>query len=248
MRISTGLLMTGALIALCGCNQGAPGGPGTASPDSTKPMMGEADNTFALDLPMLSTKLDQGDTTTISVGIKRGTNFDQDVSLRFDDVPTGVSIMPDAPTIRRMDEKADITIVASDNASVGDFAVRIVGHPDSGSDATAELALSIGEREMPVAADIDSDDALSERDAYIVEMRAELDALNAKYEALVTRAASVEGDERAELEKKVAEARQKLDAAEADLEEVKNNPASDRWEKVKDGWKNAMDDLKGMFE
>ncbi len=49
------------------------------------------------------------------------------------------------------------------------------------------------------------------------------------------------------LEKKLAEAKVKRDAAAKKLDELKEAGA-DRWEKVKDGVGNALDDLKKVFD
>ena len=75
MKNMTATTLFAALIALTGCNQGTSGGPGAAGPASEQATVGQTDGTFSLDVPMLSTKLNQGETAAVSIGIKRGTNM-----------------------------------------------------------------------------------------------------------------------------------------------------------------------------
>ena len=61
------------------------------------------------------------------------------------------------------------------------------------------------------------------------------------------RAAKAEGRAKKDLERKLAEAKVKRDAATKKLAELKEAGA-DRWEKVKEGVGSAFDDLKKVFE
>ncbi len=85
------------------------------------------------------------------------------------------------------------------------------------------------------------------RDEYAREMSKRLDELNLKYEELKGRTALAEDQTRKDLEKKLEEAKVKRDAAAKKLDDLKEAGA-DRWEKVKEGVGNALDDLKKMFE
>lgn len=254
MKVFAAVVFSGvALAALYGCSPTTPGGPGTAAPESEKPMIGQTDNTFTLDVPMLATKIKQGDTDTITIGIKRGTNFAQDVSLDFANVPEGVTIDPANAGIPRTEEDVELTVRAAENAVLGDFIVKVTGNPDSGADAMADVSLTItkGDEETPAAietnATIDDDAARAEWDAHIKQMRADLDALQAKYNDLKDRAAKATGNAKDDLDRRVTAAKIKLDAAEERLEEAKD-AAPDRWEKIKEGFGGAMDELKSMFE
>lgn len=131
------------LAALTGCTQGTPGGPGTTTITAEKPTYGQADDTFNLSVPVMSTHLQQGGQTEASVGIKRAKNFDEDVTLEFADVPKGVTIEPASPVINRGDTDAKITFKAEDEAALGDFNVKVTGHPTSGGDAQLEFKLTI---------------------------------------------------------------------------------------------------------
>ncbi len=135
--------LTLMLAILTGCSQGTPGGPGTTDKDSKKPMYGQEDNTFNLSVPRTSTSLQQGEQLETTVGIKRAKNFDQDVTLKFADVPKGVTIEPASPVINSSDTESKIKFKAGDEAPLGDFKVQVTGHPRKGADAQIEFKLTI---------------------------------------------------------------------------------------------------------
>lgn len=136
-----------AALGLSGCNgKGTPGGPGATKPETNKPHMGQAEDTFSLSAPTLSTTVKQGETKTVTLGVKRGKNFDEDVTLKFADLPKGVTISPASPVIKHGDTDAKLTIQAADDAAVGDFTVKVTGHPSKGPDATSELKLKIDKK------------------------------------------------------------------------------------------------------
>lgn len=145
-RSFTGLLVA-ALVAAAGCSQGKPGGPGAADPSAKKPLFGQAKETFTLSVPTLSTTLKQGDTHESSIGIKRGKNFDEDVTLAFADVPEGVTLEPTSPVIKGGDTEAKVTFKAGEDAPLGDFKVKVTGHPTNGADASNEFKLTVAHKD-----------------------------------------------------------------------------------------------------
>jgi hypothetical protein len=134
-----------ALVSFTGCNsKSTPGGPGTTNPSNKKPIVGEAEDTFTLDVP--STTLKQGETKTITISIKRGKNIGEDVSLKVTDMPKGVTLEPAAPSIKSGDTEAKVTFKAADDAAVGVFTPKVTGHPTKGSDATTEFKLTVDKK------------------------------------------------------------------------------------------------------
>ena len=107
--------------------EGTSGGPGVTNPPRRNPLYGQADNTFNLSVPRLSTSLKQGETKEVSIGIKRGKNFQEDVTLKFADGPQGVTLDPASPVIKHGDTEAKVTLKAAADASLGDFTVKVTG-------------------------------------------------------------------------------------------------------------------------
>ncbi len=133
-----------ALTALAGCSQGTPGGPGTTD---KAPTYGQANDTFNLSVPLKTSTVQQGKQTETMIGVKRGKNFDEDISLRFTDIPPGVTIEPGSMMIKHGDSDAKFTFKAGDNAPIGDFLIKITGHPTKGSDAEVEYKLKIAAKD-----------------------------------------------------------------------------------------------------
>jgi len=236
-RTFAGLLAV-ALVALAGCSgNDKAGGPGATNTTGKQPLYGQADNTFNLTAP--STSLKQGETKAVSIGIKRGTNFQEDVTLKFAYEPQGVTLDPASPVIKHGETETKVTLKARADASLGDFTIKVIGHPAKGADASHDFKITVA-KDPEVA-------ARAKRDEYAREMHKQLDDLDAKYEGRKASAAKAEGQARKDLEKKVEEAKVKRDAAAKQLEELKE-AAPDRWEKVKDGVGNAFDDLKKVFK
>jgi hypothetical protein len=144
-RSFAGLLVI-ALVAFTGCDRGTRGGPGATDSTAKKPVYGQADDTFNLIVPHLSTTLKQGETKAVSISIARGKNFDEDVTLRFADVPKGVTLNPASPVIKHGDTEAKLTLKAADDAALGDFTVKVTGHPTKGAAALNEFKITVDQK------------------------------------------------------------------------------------------------------
>jgi uncharacterized membrane protein len=140
-----GLAVT-AVVLVTGCVEGTPGGPGAKEVTANKPIVGQADNTFSLDVPKMSTTLKQGETKDLAIDVARGKNFSEDVELKFSGVPKGVTVDPASPVIMHSDKEAKITVKVADDAAVGDFTVKVTGHPTTGADATNEFKMTVAKK------------------------------------------------------------------------------------------------------
>lgn len=143
MKVSVAGLLVLMVLAVTGCNQGTPGGPGITDPPRKQPVYGENENTFNLSMPHMSTTIHQGETKEASIGIARGKNFDGDVSLIFAEGPKGVTLDSTSPMIKHGDTGAKVTLKATDDASLGEFTIKVTGHPGTGADATGELKVTV---------------------------------------------------------------------------------------------------------
>jgi uncharacterized membrane protein len=135
-----------ALVAMTGCDRGTSGGPGVTNPREKQPMYGEADDTFNLSVPMMSTTLRQGESKEVAVGIKRGKNFGEDVTLKFADGPKGVTIDSVNPVIKHGDTEAKLTFKATDDASLGEFTIKVTAHPTKGANASSDFKITVAKK------------------------------------------------------------------------------------------------------
>jgi hypothetical protein len=129
--------------ALVGCSGGSQGGPGAANKGG---VVSPADDAFTLSVPTLSTSIKQGESKVVEIGIRRGKNFAQDVSLKLEGLPKGVTADPASPDIKAGQENAKVTLKAADDAALGDFTVKVIGHPKTGADASNEFKLTIDKK------------------------------------------------------------------------------------------------------
>lgn len=102
-----------------------------------------AKDSFTLSLPLLSTSIQQGETITVAIGISRDKSFDKDVMLRYGKAPTGVTIEPAEPIIKRGGTESPITFTTADDAALGDFAIAVTGYPTKGANASGEFKLTV---------------------------------------------------------------------------------------------------------
>ncbi len=146
MALLKALALTLVAIVLVGCNRGGTaGGPGATDPAVKPPLFGQADDTFNLTAAAVSLK--QGDAEKAAIGIKRGTNFDQDVTLVFADMPKGITLDPAGLVLKSADTDAKFTLTAGDDAAPGEYTVKVIGHPGRGGDATNEFKLTVAKKD-----------------------------------------------------------------------------------------------------
>lgn len=172
MRVSHILLASAVTLLMLGCQEGTPGGPGaktddsttTADPTVTSPEMtpvpsegaptttdpapgttttDDSENSFTLDAPNLTTNLKQGEQQIVSIGISRGSKFQQDVTLSFGNLPPGVTVEPAMPVIKVGENEAKVTLKASADAALEKHEIKIIGHPAVGKDATNSLHIDV---------------------------------------------------------------------------------------------------------
>lgn len=153
MKTFHGVLLAMAVVVAVGCSESKPGGPGvvTTPPQSNtttalKPVLGPDENTFNLSVPVLSTHVKQGESVTGTISLSRGKNFDEDVTLTFGELPLGVAMEPMSPIIRHGDSDAKVTFQAADDAALGDFTIKVMGHPTQGADAQSDFKLTVNKK------------------------------------------------------------------------------------------------------
>ena len=132
-----------ALLAVTGCGDSTPGGPGAKPPTPVTPADSPGGGTFTLSGIPGAVTLKQGEAKAFTVTIARKDNFREAVKLEFTGLPKGASIDPAHPAIAAGDADAKFTLKADDEAALGEFAVKMVGHPGRGLDSTSDLKVTI---------------------------------------------------------------------------------------------------------
>ncbi len=140
-------LLVAAVLTSVGCEKkGTQGGPGATGATDKKPVVGQAEETFTLDVPNFSTKLKQGEAKQVAISIRRGKNFDEDVTLKFENVAKGVTIEPASPVIKKGDTEAKFTVKAADDAALGDFTIKVKGTPTKGAVGSNEFKITVDKK------------------------------------------------------------------------------------------------------
>jgi len=124
-----------AMFAVVGCDKGTSGGnvkDKEKDKNTSIPRVGQADDTFKLSVPSVTLK--QGEEKSETIKITRGKNFTEDVALKFEGMPTGVTVDPASPTLKKSETEVKVTIKAAADAAVGSSDVTVVGHPSKGPD------------------------------------------------------------------------------------------------------------------
>lgn len=144
------LALPALLLASIGCTEGTRGGPGAATTPqpqtSNRPTYKDNDQTFTVTVPVLRTDIKQGETKEIKIGISRGKEFDQDVTLQMSGLPEGVTMEPAHAVLKKSDRDVGVRLSAASDAALGDFTVKVMAHPTMGIDATNDLAISVSKK------------------------------------------------------------------------------------------------------
>ena len=135
-----------ALFAVVGCDKGTTGGTVKEKEKDKgsvlKDKVGQADDTFKLSVPSITLK--QGEEKSETIKITRGNNFTEDVALKFEGMPTGVTVDPAAPMLKKSETEVKVTIKAAADAAVGSSNVTVIGHPSKGpDDSTNKMTVKV---------------------------------------------------------------------------------------------------------
>jgi uncharacterized membrane protein len=133
-------------IGPIGCGSGSPGGPGVSNKEKSNTHISTEDQTFTLSVPSIQNRIKQGETNQYTIGISRGKNFDQDVKLKLDGLPKGVTADPSEPMIKHSDKEVKIALKAANDAAIGEFTIKVTGHPSTGADATNQFTLHVDKK------------------------------------------------------------------------------------------------------
>jgi len=169
---STGLVAALLMGGLTGCSEETtPGGPGAAT-TTTEGEPAEPEATFTLTMPTGATNVEQGASEVISIGIDRGEQFGEDVTVTFMP-PQGVTIEPSEAIIPAGQDEVEVTVHVDATATPGEKLIQVSGKGGSGPAATGELKIEVTQSDAtddtdtiappvtptPVAPDVNAPDA-----------------------------------------------------------------------------------------
>lgn len=81
------------------------------------------------------------------IGIKRGKSFGQDVTLKFEGLPSGVTIDQAGAQITRDKEETHLTLTATNAAALGEYEIKVLGHPTTGGPASNTFKITVERKE-----------------------------------------------------------------------------------------------------
>ena len=152
MRTLTALLLTACLIVTMtvtsGCKKETPkGGPGATTTAVNPTTTGGAraeDNTFSVKVPS-SVKVNIGESADFSVTVKRGSAFNQNVTvtLKTDKAVDLIKIQPSSAVYKTADNDKTFTVSADAKAQEGDHTVTVVGTPAEGAAVSETFTVQV---------------------------------------------------------------------------------------------------------
>jgi uncharacterized membrane protein len=160
MKTLSVALLVLTLLGAVGCTQNASEGPGATTPpaireqsakpvvtEAEKPIAGEADSTFSLTVPFEAVTLTQGEQQPVLVGINRGQNFAEQVTIKVSGLPAGVTLETADPAIEPGSTDVTLILKAAADASLGDFTAELTGQTaSSGADFSKEFKITVAEK------------------------------------------------------------------------------------------------------
>jgi hypothetical protein len=109
-----------------------------------KPVAGEAGHAFSLSVPYDAIAVTQGTEQKVLIGINRGLNFREEVTIKLTGLPEGVCLESNDLIIRPSSTDITVVLKATSNAALGDFTAQPMGHTRScGADFSADLKLTV---------------------------------------------------------------------------------------------------------
>jgi uncharacterized membrane protein len=98
---------------------------------------------FKIDVPTFDVRVKQGETQGITIKLQRGESFKQDVKLQIK-AAEGISVEPGKILVKASDaQDVLLTIVAPNDAALGDYIVTVTGTPETGEATSVEFKVKV---------------------------------------------------------------------------------------------------------
>jgi uncharacterized membrane protein len=147
-------LFLASLMATVGCNASPTGGrPATPAPSAGGPahtVTGGSKETFKLEAPETSQTVKQGTSTKFNVSISRGADFKDDVAVTAEPQgdSKGLKVEVSPKEFKASDKKpVEVTVTASDDASLGKHVIQITGKPQAGTPTSVNVTVNVTAKE-----------------------------------------------------------------------------------------------------
>jgi uncharacterized membrane protein len=92
----------------------------------------------------MTTKVEQGTSKTFKIGISRGSDFKDDVTLKADSPDSKLTVTFDQNAFKGSEKKdIEATVKAADDAKIGESTIAITGTPQSGEPTTLNVKVDV---------------------------------------------------------------------------------------------------------
>jgi uncharacterized membrane protein len=133
MKITITIMLTLALAAISGCQSSSSARGGGMTRDVG----------FKIAVPTYDTEVKQGEVRTVTVSLKRGDFFKQDVRLQIN-TTKGISVDP-TNILVKANEKPDVQlqITVPKDAAFGEYSVSVKGTPETGEPTSTSFDVKV---------------------------------------------------------------------------------------------------------
>ncbi len=132
MKTAITILMTLALVAICGCESNSPRGGGMTK-----------DVGFKIAVPTLDTNVKQGEVRAATVSLQRGESFKQDVRLQIQ-ASEGISVDPTDVLVKASaSPEVQLRMAATKNTALGAYLVSVKGTPENGEPTSTAFTVKV---------------------------------------------------------------------------------------------------------
>ena len=132
MKTTIAIVIALALTVVVGCQSSGSRGGGVAKDDG-----------FRIAVPSFETDIKQGELQTVTVSVRRGDDFKQDVKLEIK-TTKGISVEPASVLVKASDKPdVQLRIAASKDAALGECRVHVTGTPGTGEPTSADFNVKV---------------------------------------------------------------------------------------------------------
>jgi uncharacterized membrane protein len=123
----------------------APAAGYTMKSDSRRGGSVVKDEGFKIAAPTFNTKVNQGDTQSVTISLVRGASFQQDVTLEIKSSKgEGLTFDPAKIVVKASDSPdVQIRISATNDAAIGEYRVSVTGTPETGAPTSTEFNVEV---------------------------------------------------------------------------------------------------------